>query len=51
MILLFREIECERSIPSAGTHGRIPARRATPVGLAELLDRCEVSSDSSPPSG
>jgi hypothetical protein len=51
IILLFREIECERSIPSAGIHGRIPARRATPVGLAEFLDRCEVSSDSSPPSG
>ncbi len=39
IILLFREIECERSIPSAGIHGRIPARRATPVGLAEFLDR------------
>jgi len=40
IILLFREIEYERrSIPSAGTHGRIPARRATPVGLAEFLDR------------
>jgi len=39
IILLFREIEVERSIPPAGTHGRIPARRATPVGLAEFLDR------------
>ena len=39
IILLFQEIEYERSIPSAGTHGRIPARRATPVGLAEFLDR------------